>query len=253
MAKKTPPTVAAAAGKVIALPAMPAHVEITGDWIASRDQLLAVTSAVTAITNRDDYDAAADSLKKLTKTSNQMEAFRKEFGEPFLEATRKIKSAADVAREPLESEKGRVQRLMAAYVDEQDRLARVEARRIAAEQQAAAEKRLAEENERREAAAMLGLDESESPAESPVIEQAPVPTVRAPVSSDVKRTKSVEFVITNADDVPPSMMTIDERKIREWIRVHKDRLITTLEEDPNSGSTFLMGIQFSLETKISSR
>jgi uncharacterized membrane-anchored protein YhcB (DUF1043 family) len=111
---------------VLKLPDVAPEVSISGVWIAERDELIKSSSTIATVTEKTDFEKAGDYLKKITKTSNKLETMRKEISEPFRNAAEMIKKAADKARESLETEKARLQRLMNAYAAEQARKAEEE-------------------------------------------------------------------------------------------------------------------------------
>ncbi len=236
---------------VIKLPALDNQIEIAPDWIAARDEIVAAAAVVKTIEHDADFRAAGDILRKLTKTSNAMEAFRKQYAEPYAEAVKIIKGAADTAREPLERAKARIQQALNRYAEEQQRKAEAERKRIEEEQRRAVEAQLAEQERARKEAEELGLDEPE-PLE-PVAPVAELPAVQAPHAEAVRVQTDVSWEVTDEERVDRAFMAVDPRKVNEWVRANKERIIEAIKEDAGQGAKLLAGIKLEVKTKVISR
>jgi hypothetical protein len=197
---------------------LPNEMTIDPGWLEQRDIVLRTCDHIQAVDNQTHYTMAEIALKQATATSNGMEKFRKAFGQPFLDATRKIKAIADEARKPLEDEKARVNGLMTTYLKKQEAARRVEEERIAKI-----------EAERQEAlrAAEIAAAESDDPfAEQVVQQQVEAAINERPVQIDkpiVHKTMSAvthewTFEITNPNNVPRGYCVPDESLIRSAVK-----------------------------------
>jgi hypothetical protein len=193
---------------------IPSKIDLDPAWLEARQKLLAKSTAITTVTDQDSYEDAEVILSRITKGSNQMEAFRKKFGAPFLDATRLIKKIADDARAPMESEKRRLKGMMTPFLQEQNRKRQEEI-----ERQAAEEARLKMEAEKDENP--FAEEEAERK-----IEQAPV----KPVTQEVRRSMSNvittwTFEIENPHNVPREYCKPDEALIRAAVTKGGNRSI----------------------------
>lgn len=237
--------------QIIKLPDLPDEVSITPDWLATRAELLAETGRLTEVASPVDFDAAGELLRKITKTSNAMERFRKQFGEPFQEAVRAIKKAADAARDPLEAEKSRLQRLLNVYAAEQQRKAEEERRLIEAEQRKEIERQMAERAKAAEAAEALGLEDELPPP--PVEVPAIRPQVERARADAVRVQESVEWEIDDEGAVPPVFKMVDPRRVNGWLAQNRETVKDALKNDPERSKQLVPGIRFSVQTKVISR
>jgi hypothetical protein len=227
---------------IIRIPDVTTEVTISGKWIDERDALVTEAMMHTEVATDTQFQNAGVILKRLTKFSNDMENKRKDFGRPFREADKHIKAAADNAREPLETAKAALQQQMNAYAKEQQRLADEERRRIEKVQQEAIEAQAAQQ----QALVEAGLvDEAEEFA--PVVPEI-APTVDRARSADVRVGETVVFEITDETLVPVFFKSIDEKKIREYMRTNIELKRLLVE-----GTQPLPGIEFKIETRVISR
>ncbi len=237
---------------IIKLPTIPSEVTIAPDWIAARDELVEEVVGFEAIESAGDFDDAGELLRKITKTSNAMERFRKDMTAPLTEATRVVKKAADAAREPLEKAKAMLQQLLNRYAAEQDRKRREEQARIEAEQRKAIEAQLAKQEQERENADDLGIDLDDEPAPAPEV-PAIIPQVEAARSDGVRVQKNVAWEVTDEGAIPRVFLILDPRKVNGYMAQHKDEIMKVLEEKPEHEGSFVPGLRFRIETKVISR
>lgn len=237
---------------VIKLPTIPSEVTIAPDWIKARDELVEEVAGFEAIESAGDFDDAGELLRKITKTSNAMERFRKDMTAPLTEASRVVKKAADTAREPLEKAKNMIQQLLNRYAAEQDRRRREEQARIEAEQRKAIEAQIAKQEEDREIADELGLDLSDEPPPIPEV-PAIIPQVEAARADGVRVQKNVVWEVADEGDIPRAFLILDPRKVNGYMAQHKDEIMKVLEEKPEHEGSFVPGLHFRIETKVISR
>lgn len=224
--------------EVIKINELPTELAISPDWITYRDQLIAASAELQAVNDDKSFNDAADLLRAITKTSNKMESFRKEFAEPYQDAVKTIKKASDQARQDLENEKTRIKKLMSDFTREQERLARIERERIEKEQRERAERQAAAQEE-------LGIDD---PVQIP---DAPAPTVRKPIADSARTTKVLKFNIMDDNYVPRAFCSPDSRLINAYLRDNKEKLIELIERDPRM--IIIEGINITVEHQIASR
>ncbi len=237
---------------IIKIPKIPSEITIALDWLAARATAIEEASAFDAIETAEQFDAAGEALRKLTKTSNAMERFRKDTTAPLTEASRTIKKAADTARGPLEDAKDRLQAMLNAYAAEQQRKAEAERRRIEAEQRKQIEEQLAKQQAEREAAADLGFGEPDEPEPEPVV-PAIIPQVDRARSDAVRVQEDVDWEIIDEGAVPRAFLSLDTRKVNGYKAQHKDRIMEILKERPDEAAKLVPGIKFSIKTKVMSR
>lgn len=230
---------------VVKLPDVVSQVSISSEWIEERDQLIRASVAVTAVSTKEEFEKGGELLKRITKVSKGLEDLRLQISKPFRDAADLIKKTADGACLPLRNEKERLQRVMNSYAAEQARKQEEERRRIEAEQRKAVE----EQQAKAEAEAEL-FGESETPFAPAVPELKPVE--QKAKAEAVKVTEALEFSIRDAESVPWAFCSVDETKIRGWMRINKDRVLDMLKKGIDKGS-FITGVEFRIETKVSSR
>lgn len=229
---------------IIKLPGVSSEVSLASEWLHDRDLLIQAAGDVQAVDGKESFEIAAEVMRRITKHSNALEAHRKELGKPFREADSIIKKTADKAREALETEKNRLQRLCSVYAQEQARLQDEEQRRIEAQRRADVEKQLAAN----QAAIKAGLlDEEdvqihEQPAPGPVVVQAK--------AAGVAVKSRVVWIITDESQIPEMFKTFDQVKLNGWLKMNEDRVRPAIEDDPEAGAKFVPGIKFAMETKV---
>lgn len=227
----------------IKLPQVETAVAIDGSWLEKRDAMLAESKLFVSIENNESFQAATESLSAITKHSNALEKFRKEVAEPYQEAAKCIKMAADKARDALELEKARIKALLGDYAERQRKAAEAEMRRIEAEQRAAAEAAVAKQQEAED----MGFDVVATPAPA----AAPQPQVIAPKAFGAAISERVTFEIVDADAVPRGFCVPDERLINAFIRDNRNYI----KDQIKSGReySFIAGVKFTVKTDVASR
>ena len=124
-----------------------AEIIIAAEARELRDKLLAEIRGITAVADAFDADVAADVMRRATQLSRGIEADRTTVKAPVLALGKKIDAIAKEIVAELDTEIGRVSRVLGAYqlaekhkAEAAERLARDEARRIQAEAEANARK-----------------------------------------------------------------------------------------------------------------
>jgi len=258
-------------GQIIKLPAVTSEISLSGEWLAQRDELVKQAGEFGTISNNATMESAGDLLKKITRSSNELESIRLELTRPFNEAAKTIKAAADKAREPLEKSKADLQRTMTAYAVEQQRLAdearrkaEAEARRLAEEAAAKqqreyeeAQKRAEEERAKQQDMIDAGIldqcDAKEIEVAEPeqiTIPEPVVPVVAVPTAGASNIRKVLVWDLTDLEKVSPMFMTFDEKKVNAWVKLNGDRIKAAIEKNDNKPVEFSPGITFRLETKV---
>lgn len=226
---------------VIRLPDVEKEITISPDWVTTRDENVSWAKEFEDISDSQTYEKAANCLKALTKTSNAMEKFRKLYAKPYRQADKTIKKASDTAREPLESEKSRLQKLLSQYVEAQRRLREEEEKRIEAERQKEIERQQAQAEADKE----LFGEETEI-IEPPKEEKPATPVPKSYATRTVTR---YPFEVVNEKALPRSFLMPDEKAIRKWRDENKERIKDALKNDWQ----ILPGVKFRIETKTQSR
>lgn len=236
---------------VIKLPALDQEITIAPDWIAARDQIITDAASIPAVTDDQAFKLAAELLRRITKTSNAMEAFRKQYAEPYAEAAKTIKRAADDAREPLEKAKARIQAQLNSYAAEQKRQAESERKRIEAEQRAEVERRIFEQEKTAAEAEELGLPAPEAaPIEQP---PADLPVISPPKADAVRVQVDVAWAAADEEKIDRAFLSLDPKKINEYARANKERIVAIIKDDAAAATTILTGIVFKVQTRVISR
>ena len=117
-----------------------AEISIAAEARELRDKLLAEIRGITAVADAFDADVAADVMRRATQLSRGIEADRTTVKAPVLALGKKIDAIAKEIVAELDTEIGRVSRVLGAYqlaekqkAEAAERLARDEARRIQAD------------------------------------------------------------------------------------------------------------------------
>lgn len=226
----------------LVLPETPKQIAISADWIKLRNAVLIDAEGI-MVQDETQFRAASEILQRITKLSNKLETYRKEFTEPFLKAQKSIKAMADSARESLESAKEAVKGKLAQYAEIQ--------RKREAEERAAAEKaameaaaQIAEDNTL--AVELLGED---APVQEVVAVASPVE--RRAVSDSVRVRKTIVFELDDIDKVPRAFLMLDDRLVNKFKSEHAETIINQVEQ---CGKCDLIpGIVFTVKTDVSSR
>ena len=236
----------------IRIPNLPSEVTITPDWLTLRAELIEAAAGIATVDTPETFDAAGELLRKITKASNAMEKFRKEYADPYNEAVRTIKKAADTAREPLETAKARIQGALNAYAAEQQRKAEEERKRIEEAQRKEVERQMAERAKAEAEAEELGL-EDELPEPVPVEVPSIIPQIDRARADAVRVQESVEWALVDEAAVPEAFKTFDPRKVNAWMAGEKDRVRTALKADAGMADKVIPGLRFTITTKVISR
>lgn len=237
--------------KLIKLPEVPKEISIRADWLEAREALVLEVGQITAIETTESFEAAGDLLRRVTKTSNAMEKFRKDFADPFAEAAKAIKRASDAARDPLERVKERLQRMLNSYAEDQQKKRAEEQRRIELENRKVIERQLAERAKAEAEADELGLEDL--PEAAPVVVPAVIPETERPRAEAVRVQETVAWDIADEGAVPAAFKVVDRVKVNGWLAQNKDLVRQTVKDDPEKAAALIPGIVFRIETKVISR
>lgn len=228
---------------LIRIPAMPTEIALQHDWLQERDAILEQTKGI-VVENEVGFATASEFLQKITKLSNSVEKFRKQYAEPFNQAAKAIKAMADDARQPLEDAKNRLKAVISEYAERQRRIEMEERRKAEEEARKAAEQANAEADEIKE---LFGEDA----APEVTVVAAPVEVQRRAVNSAVRIVRRVAWEATDESKIPVAFLSLDERKVNAYLRDHKAEIEQALEAD--GSYTFAPGIRLKFETTTASR
>ena len=223
----------------VVFPQMPQKLGINAEWLKLRDALLTEAKGL-VVASETGFRAGSEILQRITKLSNQLENFRKEYTEPFLKAQRSIKTMADAAREPLETVKATLKMQLGTYAEEQRKIEAEERRKA---EQAAMEAAAAAAQENQDAAELLG---EAAPQEEIIVQAAPV--ARRAVSDSAKVTTRIVWELVDLDKVPRAFLMLDERKVNEFKRQHEE-LVRKAVEDGKPDAP-IPGIVFAVKTDV---
>lgn len=209
-------------------------------WIAKRDTIVAEADKIQAV----ETDAA---LEKSGWLQAQVSSLIKELGKARLALTRPLDAVkADImAREKemtatLETQFTRIKRLNDAYATKKYEAAEAERKRIEKIERERAEHE-ANEERKREEAARAEAERKRAEAQSlfgaaavvdaapvpPPVQAAPVftpsiiPQATAPHTSSNSFVEIWEFEVTDANQVPRIFLSVDEKKLRDFIQFQK--------------------------------
>ena len=230
---------------IIKLPELKQSVSINKEWIEQRDKLVKQANDISKITNKQTMENGGLVLKQITKNSNSLEKMRKDFSKPFRDAQKIIKKASDTAREPLERAKSELQKKLSDFAEaEAKRQAEIEHQRELERQKAIEEQaqKQAEESE------LWGEDAEEAPE---VFEPEDfAPEVENNAKSEFTRTvTTLSYELLSEEDVPEVFKTVDSKKVNNYIKENKERILQALED----GKQLISGIKLIKETKVTSR
>lgn len=232
---------------VIAIPEVSMPITIKADWLEMRDRLVKDAREFSTITGQVEYELASDVLKNITKASNELEAMRKDLAQPFQNAGRLIKEAADKAREPLEETKTKLKATLANYATEQRRKAEEERRRIEQAEREAAEKAAAEQR---------GLEEADLVDEDEPVVLPPAPKVQPQIreakASTTRISERLTWETTDLNEIPEQFKSFDPKKLNGWLKMNQDVVKAKLKKG-SDGTDIVVGITFKLETTVMSR
>lgn len=231
---------------------MDTSVSIPETWLATRSQILDLAKPIEAVKDQDEFEKAAAVVAKTTTISNQLEKQRLEFAKPFNHAAREIKKLCDEWRADLETEKKRIKKLCDKYAAKQAKKQREAQRRAAEEERRRAEEAFAAQQAEQAALDDLGIDEQ--PAPEP-IEVAPVPApyVEAAHSTAVRMPVNIKYEIVDLDKIPRAFMSIDTRKVNEYIRDNKATLKANLEDELGVKKEVVPGMMCWAEINVTGR
>lgn len=243
----TTETLPAVQAVVIKLPAFQREIAIPAEWLAKRDALIVEATAITAVTNKAEYDRATAILAEITSEDNGIEKKRLAFTKPFNDAAKDIKAKVDEACQGLRDNKARIKAISGDwYMKDQARIRReaaeaeqIERERITAE--------LAKAQAEAEAAEALGFDA----APPPVIEERATPVELAPSNAYSRVPMRVSFELIDEAKVPRVFMVFDPRKANEYIRQNKEDIQKRVEN--GMADEIVDGLRFTVRPDVQGR
>lgn len=237
------------AGMLIKLPEVKTEITIDGSWFQERDALVAEAQKVTVIGSSTEYEVARSLMKKITSTSNRLDKMRLELARPYKRVDEILKAKSDEARKPLEELKGSLGVKLSDWAEAEQRRVEEERRKAEETERIEAEKQVAEKAKAEEAATALGLDET---TEEPVtVVAATVIQPEAPKLRGVQ-TRIVFDVMDNAK-VPRPFLSVDERKIKEWIKINEESIRKRLNDAPENSTEIISGVLIKIITTVTAR
>lgn len=187
------------------------------EWVSARDNLISQATAVTQVTNEDEFEKAGAIQTQGTKLIKKLEAARKDVTAPIDDLKKSIMAKEKELRKNIEAEVNRIRTLTNAYATEQARKAEEERRRIEDAERKFAEMQVAAEAAK--AADPFGFNEAPAaPAAMPYI---PQPTVQKAHSSSNRVVEKWDFVVVDAALVPRELLSVDESKVRAFLNAKK--------------------------------
>lgn len=208
-----------------------AQIDLAPDATQRRDAALASARTIVAIADAFDAETAADALRAVTELAKQVETARKIIKEPVLELGKKIDATAKDFVADLETEKGRLSRMLGDY--QAAERAKAEEARKAAEAEA---RRKAEEAAKAAAEAEFATTQAEQDRAQQVAAKAETAAIEARVA--VATTAAIQpkgvsvrtvwkFEVTDIDALfkaRPDLCLIEPNGslIRETIKVNQN-------------------------------
>lgn len=196
------------------------------------------------INNQDDYNSANDLLKTVKSRFKELETQRKEITKPLDDAKKAVLSLFNKPLEILENAEKFIKRHMIGYTEEQERIAREEARKLQelADKEAERQRKLldakierAEASGKEEKAEMLKEQKEEI-----------VPTFVPYVAPAIETPKGVSYKLKWSATV------IDENLVpREYLIVNQKALDSIAQS--TKGTINIPGVKFTSEKILSSR
>jgi ParB-like chromosome segregation protein Spo0J len=177
---------------------------------ASAKRMLAQAKAL-EVTTAEDYESAAEVLKKLTAREKEVEAQKAKLWDPLAVLTKNVQAIFNPPLKVLEQAKKLVSEKMGQYALEQ--------RNIAAERQRLADREAEEAREKLLAKAERAADNGQT-ERAYVLEaraasfQAPTIQIETPQVAGVQLRERWLFEVTDPDKVPREYLMVDERLIR---------------------------------------
>jgi|GEM_PF-6383782 len=219
----------------IRLPAdISTELEISSQWVESRNELVARSSEIDTVETEAEFKAAGALIRELTSTSNGAETMRKQMSTPYFQVHKNINAVAKEARQPLEDQKSRLQRLASGFANKK-----------------AAEKRAAEKAKQD---AILKQVHETSADEKVEIDESLLPaTVAAPAkSAHVRQKEVIDFVVVDPSAVKQKFLSVDESKIRKMVKEQSGWLKAKMHE-AGGDELVVGGIKFTRSIKVVSR
>ncbi|OGV48655.1 MAG: hypothetical protein A2017_04405 [Lentisphaerae bacterium GWF2_44_16] len=232
---------------LIRLPSVSQEVTIGRDWFVERDKLLAEAGTLKTISDEDSFKRGAGLLSGITKTSNKLEKMRRDFSRPFNDALKTIKKASDSARAPLESVKKELKSRLSFYADEQFHKYEAAQSEFMREQ-----KECSEKQEYFKELARDEFGDSDTELFNPSFVEYDPGSVR-PGAENVAIKSTLSFEIASPGEVPREFLSVDEKKIRLWLNLHRDEIKQKLKDSPECALSVIPGVKIKLETDVVSR
>ena len=208
------------------------------DWLANRDDMLALAKNIATVTTDADLETAGELQTRISKALKTLEAERKSVTAPLDDMKKQVMAEEKKLAKPLSDELARLKALTSAYATEC-------ARRIEEE------RRRREEEERRAAEAAVAAEDADpfgfnaTPAEAiPAAQPLPVPAM--PRTSANRMTVRWDFEILDANAVPRELCSPDEKKIRAFMASKK-------AENYKADEIRVAGLKFTATVQVQSR
>lgn len=204
------------------------------EWIEQRDKLIAGLKAVKKVADDDGFKIAGQMQTVASKHLKELEKERQRIKRPALDYGRDIDAQAKELRAVLEGEIARVKKMNGDYATKKAKEAEAERRRIAEAEAAKAQ------NETVAVFGGLEVEVASGPVDFGMSEM--LPTGKVNTGANVQVT-TWEFEIVNQKLVPAEFLSVDERKVREFMKYK-----TKMGETPE-----VPGIRFSSRVDVRSK
>ena len=206
------------------------------EWLAKRAKLVQGMGKITEVNSQEQLDVAGSLQTKAGKLIKALAKERLGLTRPLDAMKKEIMEQEKAMISQLQAEMERVKRINSAYATRVAAEAEAERQRIQAEEQAKAEAEMAKQQTEAEKVREMFGDDVEIMQEPVKVEPpaAPLPTGKVKSSAN-KMVTRWEFDIVDSACVPREFCTVDERKIRAYLKAQ-----TTLGKDPS-----IEGVRFS--------
>lgn len=175
------------------------------EWMNDAAHFVSVIKSYDSVDNDENLKEAGKLQTAASKHIKALEKIRKEVKQPALDFGREVDAQAKEMRAPLETEIARIKKLNGDYATKKAQEAEAERQRIAEAEAAKVEA---------EPVFFGGLELPANPElETP---SAPLPSGKVKTGANAMVTVW-EFDITNPKLVPAEFLTVDEKKVREFM------------------------------------
>ncbi len=196
------------------------------EWIKQRDDLAQRAAVIAIVTSDSELETAGRLQTEITRLLKDLEAARMALTRPLDNLKKQLTAQEKELAATLEAELFRLKKLNSEYATKKAAEAEAAQKRAEAERLAQAEREMAaQQSQAQKAASLFGAGAVFTGAPAPAAAAVPVqpaePIPQGPRTSSNAFVETWQFQITDSSQVPRQFMTIDETKIRAWLKSQK--------------------------------